>query len=79
LLLGSRGDFDAPAPDSKPMVARLDPRVFFRIDRRQLVNLERIVAVRPGKDGRLLVRLDGGVEVTLSRRRAQQFRLLREL
>lgn len=56
--------------------AKLDGRTFFRANRHQIVNLNAIRAIRPWFGGRLLVEIDGGHEVTLSRRRARAFREL---
>lgn len=56
--------------------ARLDPRVFFRANRRQIVNLRRVTRIHAWFGGRLLAELEGGEEVTLSRRRARVFREL---
>lgn len=53
---------------------RLDPAVFFRANRQQIVNLRRIERVASRMGGLLTLHLQGGVTVDLSRRRAQQFR-----
>ncbi|MBV9565213.1 MAG: response regulator transcription factor [Bradyrhizobium sp.] len=53
---------------------RLDEKIFFRANRRQIVNLEfvRNVQLRPA--GRLLARLRDGSDVEISRRQARLFR-----
>ena len=56
------------------LVPRLDERVFFQANRSQVVNLRAIRSIHPWFGGRLLARLEGGHEVTLSRRRARLFR-----
>src|SRR5262245_38417517 len=55
---------------------RLDARVFFRANRRQIVNVRAVRARSPRFGGRLLAEIEGGPEVTLSRRRARAFREL---
>lgn len=56
------------------MEARLDPKTFFRANRRQMINLEWIEKIEPWFSGGLLVELKGGAKVELSRRQAQAFR-----
>jgi two-component system, LytTR family, response regulator len=56
------------------MEARLDPRAFFRANRRQIINLSWIERIEPWFSGGLLVHLKGGLKVELSRRQAQAFR-----
>jgi two-component system LytT family response regulator len=52
---------------------RLDPSAFFRANRKELVTLARIARFEP--DGtELVVHLQGGREVRMSRRQAQRFR-----
>jgi two-component system LytT family response regulator len=66
----------------KPMINRslsdlepkLDNRVFFRANRHQIVNMKAVRSVHSWFNGRLLVKLATGHEVTLSRRRARTFR-----
>ena len=54
--------------------AKLDDRVFFRANRHQIVNVNALRSIHQWFGGRLLAKLDGGHEVTLSRRRARVFR-----
>jgi two-component system LytT family response regulator len=54
----------------------LDGRVFFRANRHQIVNVKAVRDIQPWFGGRLLARIDGGAEVTISRRRARVFREL---
>jgi two-component system LytT family response regulator len=56
------------------MEERLDPRSFFRANRRQIINLAWIDRIEPWFSGSLLVHLKGGLKVELSRRQAQAFR-----
>jgi two-component system, LytTR family, response regulator len=56
--------------------AKLDERVFFRANRHQIVNVKAVRAIRQWFGGQLLATLDGGIEVTLSRRRARAFKEL---
>jgi two-component system LytT family response regulator len=56
------------------MEVRLDPKTFFRANRRQIVNLSWIDRIEPWFSGGLLVHLKGGLRVELSRRQAQAFR-----
>ena len=53
---------------------RLDPRRFFRANRRQIINLDFIAGVELGVGGRLHVQLRDGPEVEISRRQARLFR-----
>ena len=56
------------------MEERLDPKYFFRANRRQIINLAWIDRIEPWFSGGLLVHLKGGAKVELSRRQAQEFR-----
>lgn len=53
---------------------RLDPSVFLRANRAQLINLQRVREWKPGEQGKLLAVLDDGTPVEISRRQAQLFR-----
>jgi two-component system LytT family response regulator len=53
---------------------RLDPKRFFRANRREIINLEFIESVELGTGGQLHVQLRGGPEVEISRRQARLFR-----
>ena len=59
---------------SASLEERLDPRRFFRANRRQIINLEFIESVELGMGGQLHVQLRGGPEVEISRRQARLFR-----
>lgn len=82
-LLESEGNytrvhFDAAQPQLfrslNAMEERLDPKYFFRANRRQIINLTWIDKIEPWFSGGLLVHLKGGAKVELSRRQAQEFR-----
>jgi two-component system, LytTR family, response regulator len=82
-LLESEGNytrvhFDTAQPQLfrslNAMEARLDPKYFFRANRRQMINLASIEKIEPWFSGGLLVHLKGGAQVELSRRQAQEFR-----
>jgi len=53
---------------------RLDPKRFFRANRRQIVNLDFVAGVELGEGGRLHLQLREGGEVEISRRQARLFR-----
>jgi two-component system LytT family response regulator len=82
-LLESEGNytrvhFDSAQPQLfrslNAMEERLDPKYFFRANRRQIINLSWIDKIEPWFSGGLLVHLKGGAKVELSRRQAQEFR-----
>jgi two-component system LytT family response regulator len=82
-LLESEGNYTrVHFDDCKPqlfrsltaMEERLDPRHFFRANRKQVINLAWVEGIEPWFSGGLLVRLKGGLKVELSRRQAQDFR-----
>ena len=53
---------------------RLDPKKFFRANRRQVINLDFIASVELGTSGCLHVQLRDGPEVEISRRQARLFK-----
>lgn len=53
---------------------RLDPKIFFRANRSQIINLKWIDKIEPWFSGTLRVTLKGGKHVDLSRRKAKLFR-----
>lgn len=53
---------------------RLDPKRFFRANRRQIINVDFIQTVELGVGGQLHVQLRDGPEVEISRRQARVFR-----
>jgi two-component system, LytTR family, response regulator len=56
--------------------ARLDPRVFVRVHRTHIVNLEHVRAFKPDVRGNLEAELLDGARVPVSRARAQELRSL---
>jgi two-component system LytT family response regulator len=54
--------------------ARLDPRLFFRANRQQIINLQWIEHIDTWFNGKLKIRLRGGEEVEVSRRQAARFK-----
>ena len=56
------------------LAEKLDPRLFFRANRHQILNLEFIQSVEAGAGGRLYVQLRDGPEVEISRRQGRLFR-----
>jgi two-component system LytT family response regulator len=54
---------------------RLDPKRFFRANRKQIINVDFIENVELGIGGQLHVQLRGGSEVDISRRQARLFRM----
>ncbi len=82
-LLESEGNYTRlHFDDNKPqlfrsltaMEERLDPKSFFRANRKQVINLTWVDGIEPWFSGGLLVKLKGGLKVELSRRQAQDFR-----
>jgi two-component system LytT family response regulator len=82
-LLESEGNYTrVHFDDNKPqlfrsltaMEERLDPKHFFRANRKQVINLAWVDGIEPWFSGGLLVQLRGGIKVELSRRQAQEFR-----
>jgi len=70
--------------DQKPMVprtlnyleSRLDPKFFFRANRRQIINLSWIDRIEPWFSGSIRIYLKGGKEIDVSRRQTQRFKEL---
>ena len=58
------------------METRLDPEVFFRANRQQIVNLKWVTQVDPWFSGTLKLHLRNGEEVEVSRRHSLRFREL---
>jgi two-component system LytT family response regulator len=52
---------------------RLDPTLFFRANRRQIINLSCIVSLAPWPNEGYLVELTGGLKIEMSRRQARLF------
>lgn len=58
------------------MEQRIDPKVFFRANRQQIVNLKWIAHIEPWFSGSLKLYLREGGEVEVSRRQTQRFKEL---
>lgn len=87
-LFESEGNYCRVHFDNKsPLILRslnaleekLDPTLFFRANRRQIINLSWIDKIDPWFDQSLQVTLTGPTLVTLSRRQATKFRNLKSL
>ncbi|GAA4028289.1 LytTR family DNA-binding domain-containing protein [Hymenobacter glaciei] len=59
--------------------ARLDPKVFFRANRQQIINLKWIAGIEPWFSNTLKLRLRDGPEVEVSRQQSVRFRELLSL
>jgi two-component system LytT family response regulator len=74
----TRVHFDTASPllfrSLNAMEERLDPAVFFRANRQQIVNLRWIAKIEPWFSGGLALDLKGGGRVEISRRKALEFR-----
>ncbi|PHN05536.1 LytR/AlgR family response regulator transcription factor [Flavilitoribacter nigricans] len=68
--------------DNRPLIqrslnqleSRLDPQLFFRANRQQMINLQWIEHIDTWFNGKLRIRLRGGEEVEVSRRQAAKFK-----
>jgi len=58
---------------------RLDPRIFFRANRKHIVNLRMIEKVEPYFNGGLLLELKGGDKIEVSRRQTLRFKEMMSL
>ena len=67
LTLHARGEQHLVRETMRALEQRLDPARFLRVHRSAIVNVERIVELRPGPHGDLVVVLAGGVELSASR------------
>lgn len=56
------------------LTPRLNDRVFFQANRHQIINVKAVRSIHAWFGGRLMAQLEGGHEVTLSRRRSRAFR-----
>jgi two-component system LytT family response regulator len=53
---------------------RLDPKAFFRANRKHIINLKMIESIEPYFSGGLLVKLKTGEKIEISRRQAIKFK-----
>ncbi|MDQ2753550.1 MAG: LytTR family transcriptional regulator, partial [Bacteroidota bacterium] len=58
---------------------RLDPRTFFRANRKHIINLRWIERIEPYFNGGLLVELKGGEKIEVSRRQTVKFKEMMSL
>lgn len=58
---------------------RLDPKIFFRVNRKQMVNLRMIEKIEPYFNNGLLIELKGGEKIEVSRRQAVRFKEMMSL
>jgi two-component system, LytTR family, response regulator len=58
---------------------RLDEKVFFRANRKHIVNLRMIEKVEPYFNGGLLLEIHGGDKIEVSRRQAVKFKEMMSL
>ena len=58
---------------------RLDPQIFFRANRQQVINLRCVDKIEPWFSGGLLVHMTGGAKIEMSRRQGQRFREIMSL
>jgi two-component system LytT family response regulator len=80
MLLESEGNYTrVHFGMSHPMIAknlnymqkRLDPAIFFRANRRTIINLRYVKCIEPSGNGGFSVRLDSSSEIGVSRRQGQ--------
>jgi len=73
--------------DYKPLILRtlnylderLDPKTFFRANRKHIINLKWVDNIEPWLNGGLLVKLKGGQKIEISRRQSIKFKDLLSL
>jgi two-component system LytT family response regulator len=58
---------------------KLDPHIFFRANRSQIINLRAVEGVEDRIDGRIVVRMPRGIQVEISRRQSSQLKDLLSL
>jgi two-component system LytT family response regulator len=58
---------------------RLDPAIFFRANRKQIINLKFVESIAPWPNEGYLVKLKGGFQIEMSRRQAQKFHAIASL
>jgi two-component system, LytTR family, response regulator len=88
LLMESEGNytrlhFDGNRPlllrSLTDLLERLDPAIFFRANRKQIINLKFVESIAPWPNEGYLVKLRGGFQVEMSRRQAQKFQAITSL
>lgn len=58
---------------------RLDTAIFFRANRKQIINLKFVESIAPWPNEGYLVKLKGGFQIEMSRRQAQKFHAITSL
>jgi two-component system LytT family response regulator len=58
---------------------RLDEKIFFRANRKHIVNLKMVEKIEPHINGGLIIELLGGEKVEVSRRQAARFKEMMSL
>jgi two-component system LytT family response regulator len=58
---------------------RLDQRVFFRANRKYIINLNRVERIENWFNGGLMVQIEGGVQIEISRRQASRLKEMMSL
>ncbi len=53
---------------------RLDPKIFFRANRQQIINMDYVASIEPWINEGLLIKLSDGTEVEVSRRQARDLK-----
>jgi two-component system LytT family response regulator len=53
---------------------RLDPQVFFRANRQQIVNMDYVAKIEPWLNEGLLIKMQDDTEVEVSRRQAKELK-----
>lgn len=53
---------------------RLDPKLFFRANRQQIINMDYVASIEPWLNEGLLIKLTDGTEVEVSRRQARELK-----
>ncbi len=74
LSLHARGEQHLVRETMRALEQRLDPARFLRVHRSAIVNVDRIVELRPGAHGDFVVVLASGAELTSSRGYSEQLR-----
>lgn len=79
----TRLHFDGSRPLLRRSLAdlqtRLDPGIFFRANRKQIINLKFVESIAPWPNEGYLVKLRGGFQIEMSRRQAQKFQAITSL
>ena len=58
------------------LVARLDPERFRQVHRSHIVNLDRVIQMKPYDERRLMIVVSGGHEILASRKASEELRRL---